>query len=47
MSSTYPSYPRILVDFSLSPEHDTTLPTAMPIDWNYLRAEEEIAQVIP
>ncbi|XP_018336301.1 probable glutamine-dependent NAD(+) synthetase [Agrilus planipennis] len=43
-SSEYPSYPRILVDFSLSPEHDSTFPTAFPIEWKYLRPEEEIAQ---
>lgn len=45
MSSALPSYPRILVDYSLSCEHDATLPTAMAIDFNYLRPEEEIAQV--
>lgn len=44
MASTVPSYPRILIDFSLSPEHDTTLPTTIPIEWKYLSAEEEIAQ---
>lgn len=44
LAASSPSYPRITVDFSLSPEHDSTLPTAMPIDWVYLRPEEEIAQ---
>lgn len=45
MASNSPIYPRITVDFSLSPEHDTTLPIALPIEWNYLKPEEEIAQV--
>jgi NAD+ synthase (glutamine-hydrolysing) len=39
-----PNYPRVVVDFSLSPEHDTTLPIATSIEWVYLRPEEEIAQ---
>lgn len=46
MSSGYPSYHRITVDFSLSPEYDKFLPIAVPIQWRYLRAEEEIAQVL-
>lgn len=46
LAASSPSYPRIVVDFSLSPEHDTVLPTSIPIDWKYLRPEEEIAQVI-
>lgn len=45
LSSSSPSYPRIVVDFSLSPDNDTVLPTSIPIDWVYLRPEEEIAQV--
>lgn len=45
LAAASPCYPRITVDFSLSPEHDTTLPTALPIKWSYLKAEEEIAQV--
>ncbi|CAG9861119.1 unnamed protein product [Phyllotreta striolata] len=44
LASSAPSYPRIVVDFSLSPEHDTTLPTAVPIEWHFLLPEEEIAQ---
>ncbi|CAH1996569.1 unnamed protein product [Acanthoscelides obtectus] len=44
LASSTKSYPRILVDFSLSPEVDTVLPTAQPIDWVYLTPEEEIAQ---
>ncbi|XP_060531013.1 glutamine-dependent NAD(+) synthetase isoform X2 [Cylas formicarius] len=38
------SYPRINVDYSLSPEHDTSLPTAQPIRMVYLTPEEEISQ---
>lgn len=45
MASGCPTYPRIIVDYSLSPDYDTFLPIAVPIDWNYLRPEEEIAQV--
>ncbi|XP_050303483.1 glutamine-dependent NAD(+) synthetase [Anthonomus grandis grandis] len=37
------SYPRISIDFSLSPENDFTLPTAQPIDLISLSPEEEIA----
>lgn len=44
LSASAPSYPRVFVDFSLSPENDTVLPTAQPIEWVYLRPEEEIAQ---
>ncbi|GJQ83125.1 hypothetical protein Trydic_g15363 [Trypoxylus dichotomus] len=44
LASGSPNYPRVVVDFSLSPEHDTTLPTAVPIDWVHLSAEEEITQ---
>lgn len=44
MSSESPSYPRINVDFSLSSDDDAVLPIAIPIEWNYLKAEEEIAQ---
>lgn len=44
LASSSQSYPRVCVDFSLSSDHDTTLPTAVPIEWTYLRAEEEIAQ---
>ncbi|XP_065158505.1 glutamine-dependent NAD(+) synthetase isoform X3 [Atheta coriaria] len=44
MSSASPAYPRIQVDFSLSGDDDAMLPIAMPIEWNYLRPEEEIAQ---
>lgn len=45
LASSAPIYPRIIVDFSLSPEHDTTLPTAVPIEWSYLKPEQEIALV--
>lgn len=45
LSTTSPSYPRVFVDFSLSPENDTILPVTPPIDWVFLSAEEEIAQV--
>lgn len=38
------SYPRITIDFSLSPEHDTTLPTAQPIKTLTMTAQEEIAE---
>ncbi|XP_074025874.1 NAD synthetase [Leptinotarsa decemlineata] len=44
LASSSKSYPRILVDFSLSPEYDTTLPSALPIEWAFLTPEEEIAQ---
>ncbi|XP_018572873.1 probable glutamine-dependent NAD(+) synthetase [Anoplophora glabripennis] len=44
LASSGPGYPRILVDYSLSPENDTTLPTAQPLNWTFLSAEEEIAQ---
>ncbi|KAL1505640.1 hypothetical protein ABEB36_005159 [Hypothenemus hampei] len=44
VASQSESYPRIAVDFSLSPENDTTLPTAQPINIMNLTAEEEIAQ---
>lgn len=44
LGASSPSYPRIFVDFSLSPENDAVLPTAQPIEWVYLRPEEEIAQ---
>ncbi|KAJ8929500.1 hypothetical protein NQ314_017793 [Rhamnusium bicolor] len=47
LASGTPSYPRILIDYSLSPEHDTTLPSAQPLDWIFLSAEEEIAQANP
>lgn len=40
-----PSYQRIVVDFALTPEHDTILPTAVPIEVVYLTPEEEIANV--
>lgn len=45
LASGSPNYPRILVDYSLSPENDTALPTAQPIEWVFLTPEEEIAQV--
>lgn len=45
LASSSPGYPRIIIDYSLSPENDTTLPTAQPLDWTFLSAEEEIAQV--
>ncbi|KAK9728676.1 NAD synthase [Popillia japonica] len=44
LGASSPNYPRVVIDFSLSPEHDTTLPTAVPIDWVYLSPEEEIMQ---
>ncbi|CAG9836558.1 unnamed protein product [Diabrotica balteata] len=44
LASSTPSYPRINVDFSLSPEYDTGLPSANPIEWHFLEPEEEIAQ---
>ncbi|XP_072385425.1 glutamine-dependent NAD(+) synthetase [Diabrotica undecimpunctata] len=44
LASSTPSYPRINVDFSLSPEYDTVLPSANPIEWQFLEPEEEIAQ---
>lgn len=37
-----PSFPRIDVDYSLSPEYDTFLPIAVPINVVYLTPEEEI-----
>lgn len=46
LGSSSPAYPRIVVDFSLSPEYDTVIPTTIPIEWIYLRPEEEIAQVM-
>lgn len=45
LASSSLSYPRVVVDFSLSLEHDATFPTAVPIDWHFLEPEEEIAQV--
>jgi len=45
LASGSKSYPRIAIDFSLSPENDTSLPTAQPIDVVHLTPEEEIAQV--
>lgn len=44
LASGSKSYPRIAIDFSLSPENDTSLPTAQPIDVVHLTPEEEIAQ---
>ncbi|CAH1103685.1 unnamed protein product [Psylliodes chrysocephalus] len=44
LASSSLSYPRVVVDFSLSLEHDATFPTAVPIDWHFLEPEEEIAQ---
>lgn len=44
LASSSKSYPRITVDFSLSPEHDTSLPTAQPIEIFNLTPEEEISQ---
>ncbi|XP_066154343.1 glutamine-dependent NAD(+) synthetase [Euwallacea fornicatus] len=44
LASASKSYPRIPIDFSLSPENDTSLPTARPIDIVTLFPEEEIAQ---
>ncbi|KAJ8944013.1 hypothetical protein NQ318_021728 [Aromia moschata] len=44
LAASSPSYPRILVDFSLSSENDTTLLTTQPIEWSFLSAEEEIAR---
>lgn len=46
LASSSPAYPRIVVDFSLSPEYDTVIPTTIPIECVYLKPEEEIAQVI-
>ncbi|KAF7277740.1 NAD synthetase [Rhynchophorus ferrugineus] len=43
-ASNSQSYPRITIDFSLSPENDTTLPTAQPSDIIKLTPQEEIAQ---
>ncbi|CAH0560685.1 unnamed protein product [Brassicogethes aeneus] len=43
LSSSSKAFPRIFVDFSLSPEQDATLPTASPIEWVSLKPEEEIA----
>ncbi len=37
-----PAYPRIEVDFSLSSDADIFLPSHLPMDWVYHRAEEEI-----
>lgn len=45
LASSSQGYPRIIVDYSLSPENDTTFPTAQPLDCMLLPAEEEIAQV--
>lgn len=45
LASGTKSYPRIVIEFSLSPENDTSLPTAQPIDVVNLTPEEEIAQV--
>ncbi|KAK9891538.1 hypothetical protein WA026_015500 [Henosepilachna vigintioctopunctata] len=44
LSSGSPSYKRIFVDFSLCPPHDTVLNNSVPIDWYYLKPEEEIVQ---
>lgn len=43
LAAQSPNYPRIVVDFSLSQENDSTLPIAIPIEWVYLTPEEEIA----
>lgn len=45
MAGDSKAFPRINVDFSLSPDHDATLPTAMPMQWVSLRPEQEIALV--
>lgn len=44
LAAASPSYPRIIVDFSLSSDVDYNLPIARPIDWIYWSPEEEIAQ---
>lgn len=44
MSSGSPSYIRVHVDFSLCPPNDTTLNCSLPLEWHYLKPEEEIAQ---
>ncbi|XP_057666917.1 glutamine-dependent NAD(+) synthetase [Diorhabda carinulata] len=44
LASSSSSYPRIVVDYSLSSEYDVILPIAQPIVWNFLQPEEEIAQ---
>lgn len=45
MSSDSPCYKRILTDFTLCPPNDKTLSCSLPLEWNYLKPEEEIAQV--
>lgn len=44
LATDCPSYPRIHVNFSLSPTNDVVLQSSLPIDWYYLRPEEEIMQ---
>ncbi|KAJ3658260.1 hypothetical protein Zmor_010011 [Zophobas morio] len=44
LAAQSPSYPRVVIDFSLSLEQDATLPIASSIEWAYLRPEEEIAK---
>ncbi|KAF5302935.1 hypothetical protein FQA39_LY02115 [Lamprigera yunnana] len=46
LASSSPSYPRITIDFSLTPDFELTTPVAMPITVEYLTPEEEIEQVI-
>lgn len=43
LAASSPSYPRINVDFALSPDNDVFLPTYQPIEWMYHTPEEEIA----
>lgn len=44
MSSGSPTYLRIQADFTLCPPHDKTLSCSLPLEWHYLKPEEEIAQ---